>query len=553
MKYSLLGITILFVLSGFLYSCADLTTSVKDTALGESEMNDPEAGIRTLAPAYLSMNRMLNRHEWMNNLQGVSSIEQIVPFRGGTDWFDGGRFFEMHQHNWTPQHVTLINVWGATTQGIGRSALAEKTISDGSGNANLTAEARGLKAVYNYWLLDLWNVAFDSRPENVGTSTLSDVYKGAEAVEYLLSELNAVESQLSTIEQVGEIRFNQSAALGMKARLLLNKAVYSDRYANSFNFQQADMQSVIEYTTQLINSSTFSLENENYFYLFGIENENHPEIIFSFNQEVETGGAHNLAYFHASRNRFGSVSFRKTGSDGGSVTQDFYDMWEGWRDDPRFFHRFLPDGGTVTDEEFRWNRGIQIGQQYGIIPRQGTSMDWQRDENGDLLILPLVDEARSGKPMVYTREVGLTEDNDHITGPRSLKWDTDRNAPGGSSSVNIPLLRLGEIYLMRAEAHARLGNWNSALSDVNTVRNARGARNLTAAELNSTDHLYREYMFEMYHEHWSRTYMIRFGKFEDSWRDKTSTDVNKRVFPIPQFAIDAAQSEPGYLEQNPGY
>lgn len=553
MKYSYLGITILLVLTGFLYSCADLTTSVKDVALGEEEINNPEAGIRTLAPAYLSMNFMLNRHDRLNNLQGVSSIEQIVPFRGGTDWFDGGRFFEMHQHNWTPQHTSLISVWSSSTQGIGRAALAEKTIIDGSGDTNQIAEARGLKAVYNYWLLDMWNVAFESKPENVGTSTLSDVYKGADAVEYLLSELTAIESQLPTIEQVGEIRFNRSAAIGMKARLLLNKAVYSDRYASSFNFEPADMQSVIDYTTQLINSGTFSLESENYFYLFGMENENHPEIIFSFNQEVETRGQHRLSYFHASRDRFASLIYRKTGSDGGSLTQDFYDMWEGWREDPRFFHRFLPDGGTIKDEDFRWNRGIQIGQQYGIIPREGTSTDWQRDENGDLLILPLVDNSRSGKPMIYTREVGLTEDNDHITGPRSLKWDMDRNAPGSASSVNIPLLRLGEIYLMRAEAHARLGDWTSALNDVNTVRNARGARNLTASELSTTDHLFREYMFEMYHEHWSRTYMIRFGKFEDSWRDKTSTDVNKRVFPIPQFAIDAAQSESGYLEQNPGY
>jgi len=155
--------------------------------------------------------------------------------------------------------------------------------------------------------------------------------------------------------------------------------------------------------------------------------------------------------------------------------------------------------------------------------------------------------------MVYTREVGLTEDNDHITGARSLKWDMDRNAPGSASSVNIPLIRLGEIYLMRAEAYARLGNWANALNDVNTVRTARKARALNANELNNMDQLFREIMFEMYHEHWSRTYMIRFGKWEDSWRDKNSTDKNKRVFPIPQFVIDAAQSEPGYIEQNPGY
>jgi hypothetical protein len=47
--------------------------------------------------------------------------------------------------------------------------------------------------------------------------------------------------------------------------------------------------------------------------------------------------------------------------------------------------------------------------------------------------------------------------------------------------------------------------------------------------------------------------MIRFGKFEASWTEKKSSDRNKRVFPLPQTAIDGASNLPGYLKQNPGY
>jgi hypothetical protein len=47
--------------------------------------------------------------------------------------------------------------------------------------------------------------------------------------------------------------------------------------------------------------------------------------------------------------------------------------------------------------------------------------------------------------------------------------------------------------------------------------------------------------------------MVRFGKFESAWTEKTSTDRNKRLFPIPQTAIDGASNLPGYLQQNPGY
>ena len=67
------------------------------------------------------------------------------------------------------------------------------------------------------------------------------------------------------------------------------------------------------------------------------------------------------------------------------------------------------------------------------------------------------------------------------------------------------------------------------------------------------DLLFRERGFELYWEMQRRTDMIRFGKFEGTWTEKNSTDRNKRVFPIPQTAIDGASNLPGYLRQNPGY
>jgi hypothetical protein len=67
------------------------------------------------------------------------------------------------------------------------------------------------------------------------------------------------------------------------------------------------------------------------------------------------------------------------------------------------------------------------------------------------------------------------------------------------------------------------------------------------------DRLFRERGFEFYWEMLRRTDMIRFGKYEGTWTEKTSTDKNKRVFPIPQNAIDGSSNLPGYLVQNTGY
>jgi hypothetical protein len=109
---------------------------------------------------------------------------------------------------------------------------------------------------------------------------------------------------------------------------------------------------------------------------------------------------------------------------------------------------------------------------------------------------------------------------------------------------------------MRAEAKLRNGDNAGALADINTLRTSRNARPaqtpsaLTAIDL---DILFRETGFELYWEGLRRTYQIRFGKYEGTWTGKTDSDVHKRLFPIPQKAIDGASSEKGFLVQNQGY
>ena len=116
------------------------------------------------------------------------------------------------------------------------------------------------------------------------------------------------------------------------------------------------------------------------------------------------------------------------------------------------------------------------------------------------------------------------------------------------------IVRLADVYMMRAEAKLRKNDAAGALADVNIVRAARTATTppppLTSMSL---DILFRERGFEFYWEHQRRTDMIRFGKFEGTWTEKTNSDVKKRIFPIPQTAIDGASNIPGYLVQNQGY
>jgi hypothetical protein len=97
------------------------------------------------------------------------------------------------------------------------------------------------------------------------------------------------------------------------------------------------------------------------------------------------------------------------------------------------------------------------------------------------------------------------------------------------------------VYLMRAEAKLRKNNdVAGALADVNAIRAARTATKPAPALTSmSLDLLYRERGFELYWEMHRRTDMIRFGKYEDTWTEKTDTDKRKRLFPIPQTAIES--------------
>ncbi|MBL0357100.1 MAG: RagB/SusD family nutrient uptake outer membrane protein [Chitinophagaceae bacterium] len=110
----------------------------------------------------------------------------------------------------------------------------------------------------------------------------------------------------------------------------------------------------------------------------------------------------------------------------------------------------------------------------------------------------------------------------------------------------IPLLRLSEMYLTRAEANFRLGTTTGAdpLDDVNTVHERAGLSALAAVTID--DILYERHQ-ELAHEGQRIHDMKRLHQSADGFE----FDANELVFPIPQREVDAVG--PTILLQNPGY
>lgn len=109
------------------------------------------------------------------------------------------------------------------------------------------------------------------------------------------------------------------------------------------------------------------------------------------------------------------------------------------------------------------------------------------------------------------------------------------------------VVRIVELYLIRAEAYAHLGNLTGALSDLNAVRNRAGLADRDAADaatilLAIEDERRLEFGFEAHR--WFD--LVRTGRAREVLG---ITDPNKLLLPIPaeQILIDDA------LEQNAGY
>lgn len=109
----------LFTLSAFaatLVACTDLDVDIK-SQYTEFPTSD-RAAEAISADVYAAYRAALGNNHWM--AQTLSS-DEAVSLSLGTDWYDGGRFRELHVHNWTPDNAILPTMWNAAMSGINLS------------------------------------------------------------------------------------------------------------------------------------------------------------------------------------------------------------------------------------------------------------------------------------------------------------------------------------------------------------------------------------------------------------------------------------------------
>ena len=183
---------------------------------------------------------------------------------------------------------------------------------------------------------------------------------------------------------------------------------------------------------------------------------------------------------------------------------------------------FVNSGGGVTFFP------PSLGGQYALIP---TEKIINAFEPGDL-----------------RKNVALNTDDQGL--PYIFKYrDIDRTGDFQETKV----LRLAEMYLIRAEARAKQQNLSGATDDINTIRNRAGLSPTTANDQPSLlaaieQERFVELCFELPHR-W--TDLARTGRIDEVMEafSPQTWDPTDKLLPIPQTEIDLNPN----LTQNPGY
>ena len=418
-------------------------------------------------------------------------------------WGDGS-LQELNTMVWGSTNSFLTGMYNRVYLQVGwvneflRETAAEKLSERGQGSlaevvAGYRAEARFLRAL-SYWHgIDL----FGDIPlvdENSPFAEPPPQATRAQVFEFAVNELNEIYDELPVAGGNDYGRADQGAAAMLLAKLYLNAEVYTGtaRYADAI----AAIEDVIAGGYQL---------DPSYQHVFQADNHTSPEIIFPVPQDGQA------------QQTYGGTTFLIHASCGGGMNAADYGHGECW-----------------------W--GLRAGgpQLPGLFPSPEDSPD--------------------SRAIFYTdgQNIDVNSLTNFTDGWAVPKWSNLTSGgliPSQSdyfATVDYPMFRLGDAYLMYAEAVVRGGGGDIglAVSFVNALRERAygdASGNITAGDL-TLDFILEERGREVYWEGHRRMDLIRFGLFTGGdyiWQWKGGVQAGKavpdclRLYPLPGLELAA--------------
>ena len=464
----------------------------------------------------------------------LTTDEAMIPIRGG-DWYDGGLWENMYQHNWNANDINLYNVWKYLFKVIviSNQSLSiidsHKSLLSAEQTRDFTAEVRAVRALFYYYAMDMFGrvpivTSYDVKLEQVTQSERSEVFR------FIFDELQDVLPLLADehSNKEGDYygRVTRPVVNFLLAKLALNAEIYTDdnwtdgkhQDGNNifFNVNGEKMNAwntCIWYCEQLAKEG-YQLESD-YASNFAVHNESSKENIFTIplDKNLYLSEYH---YLYRSRH------YKHGGAYGGSS-----------------------ENGTCAT--------VSTVKAFGY----GTDHVDNRFKTNFYADTVLVDGKKiyldNGKPLVYMPlelKLNLSDSPYKQTaGARVGKYEVDRTAYSDGRQVDndIVLFRYADALLMIAEAKVRNGEDGS--KELNAIRDRVGMPHVEA----NLDNILKERLLELVWEGWRRQDLIRFGEYTKAYDQRTPLEKEATgfttVFPIPQRCLDLNKK----LKQNTSY
>ena len=536
-------ISILLFFSLFLASCS-LDEHPRDQIAEEEAYTTPKTlYMNTVATLYNYIGGNADGQGLQGTCRGIydlqtfGSDEAMLPTRGG-DWFDGGIWEDMYMHSWDDGLELPKNAWLYLYKVITLCNHSLEVLKDHQDMLTdrqyneYTAEVRALRAIYYWYLLDLFGrvpiITTTEIPMNkVLQSERSEVFN------FVVKELTETCDNLipDLSSQPGDYygRVTMPVAYFVLAKLMLNAEVYldddwtdkqrPDGSKMKFRFHEQDMnawEATIHFC-DLIARYDYTLE-ESYWTNFIVHNEQSKENIWVIPMDKDLYSTQqqnivrSLHYRHAAAYGF-------AGENGSCATK----------------HTLKVFGYNTKEEDARFDICFWSDEIFSL------------DGN------PVTD--RTGKPLIYYPDKVKMDLSGgqyvETAGARMKKYEIDKNGTKDGKLVDndIVLFRYADVLLMKAEA--KLRNGQDGQAEYNAVRKRVHMEERPITLQNLLD----ERLLELCWEGWRRQDMIRFGQYKSLYEGEDidpvidESDGHTTVFPIPGDILKLNEN----LTQNPGY
>ena len=475
-----------------------------------------------------------------------------------TNGADGGhKFFNFYdgQLNGASSYVTAA--WDLWYQGVNQANAVinrstEVEMDEAQKNLRI-AEVRFLRALYYFQIVTTYGDAHLSLEETEGVQV--EANKTSQAEIYTQAIVPDLEFAIGNLP---DSQSDYGRATKAAAEFLLGKALLTRSY-KSFA-EGTDASRAETYFSNVINNYGFSLL-PNFSSLWDITNEGNSEMVFvisnskaQVDSDVDEYGHRGHLYFLMEYDvRRGMTRDIANGRPWKRFrpTDFMLGLWDrnvDSRYDKSFKHVFYankdePATEASGDEPAR--AAIAIGDTAIYIPGPGKDIDWPQS-------------LQDTKPYIT---ITNDEYSERLFPPMN-KWidptRPDRQKVNGQR--DFILMRLGDAYLLRAEARLQQNNTSGAADDINVVRlrsawpGQEAASQITAGDVN-LDFLLDERARELAGEGWRWWDLVRTGKLVERVRlynpeGAPNIQDYHMVRPIPQNQIDRTL---GGYPQNPGY